>query len=149
MLTFLRHFRWLNHSDKIHFLGLALLVPIIKIFLHVFGFKKVAVFFKHTARTRAKNTADLGKVKRYDDLLNFFYRFYPVKAMCLPVSLAFWWLLKRDGIETDLHFGMRKDDDKNFRAHAWIEHLGVPLRADAGVREKYAVFNESILTRFD
>ncbi len=44
MLTFLRHFRWLNHSDKIYFLGLALLVPIIKIFLHVFGFKKVAVF---------------------------------------------------------------------------------------------------------
>ncbi len=149
MLNFLRQFRGLSYSDKFYFLGLSLLVPIIKICLHLFGFNRVANFFKHSAKNKKNSVSDLKKIKKYDDLLAFFYRFFPLNHMCLPVSLAFWWLLQREGIETDLRLGMKKDDKTKFLAHAWIEHRGVPFKADKDVREKYTALKESILTRFD
>ena len=149
MLNFLRQFRGLSYSDKFYFLGLTLLVPVIKICLHVFGFRRVADFLKSLVQTKSKPETDLKKVKKYDDLQMFFYRFFPLKSMCLPVSLSFWWLLQRQGIETDLHFGMKKDDKSKFLAHAWIEYQGIPFKADKDAREKYAVFNKSILTILD
>ncbi len=150
MLNFFRQFRGLDYSDKLYFLGLVLLVPIIKFCLHFFGFSRVASFFKHSTRAGLESEAACEKIKKYEDLLVFFYKFFPLKNMCLPVSLVFWWLLKREGVETDLHLGARKNNNETkFHAHAWIEYRGVPLKADKDVREKYAVFNESILTRFD
>lgn len=150
MLNFFRQFRGLDYSDKLYFLGLVLLVPIIKVCLRLFGFSRVASFFKRLAKTEPKNNeAHWKTIGKYDDLLVFFYRFFPLKGICLPVSIAFWWLLQREGVETDLHFGMQKDGETKLLAHAWLEYRGVPLKADKDVREKYTVFKELVLTRFD
>jgi hypothetical protein len=50
----------------------------------------------------------------------------PVKATCLHRSLLIWWLLRREGIETALRIGVRREDGE-LLAHAWVEHDGVPL----------------------
>ena len=38
---------------------------------------------------------------------------------CLPRSLTLWWLLSRRGIDTEIHFGVRKSED-DLAAHAWV-----------------------------
>ena len=45
---------------------------------------------------------------------------------CLTRSLALQALLRRQGIEADLRIGVRREDGL-LRAHAWVEHAGVPV----------------------
>ncbi len=47
-------------------------------------------------------------------------------ATCLPQSLTLWWLLRRQGIKSDLRFGARKEAGL-MEAHAWVELSGIPL----------------------
>lgn len=46
------------------------------------------------------------------------------KRPCLPQALALQWFLRRKGIVTNLHIGVKKDDAKGIAAHAWLEKNG-------------------------
>jgi hypothetical protein len=61
------------------------------------------------------------------------------KANCLEQSLVLWSLLKRSGLESEIRFGARKEDDE-LQAHARVECLGIALNEDRGVEERYAPF---------
>ncbi len=45
----------------------------------------------------------------------------PFRPTCLERSLVLWWLLQRDGIQSDLRIGVRKDEGE-LKAHAWVEY---------------------------
>ncbi len=45
---------------------------------------------------------------------------------CLERSLTLWWMLRRQGIPSEIHFGGRLEDDV-LEAHAWLEVDGVAL----------------------
>jgi hypothetical protein len=64
----------------------------------------------------------------------------PYRATCLPRSLTLWWLLRRRGIASDLHIGVRKNAGR-FEAHAWVELRGRVLSDDHGVRERFTAFD--------
>ena len=70
----------------------------------------------------------------------------PYRGNCLSRSLVLWWLLRRWGIESDLHIGVRRDTE-NLDAHAWVEYQGQPLNASEWVHEQYATFDGAILPR--
>src|SRR5688500_12244795 len=44
---------------------------------------------------------------------------------CLPRALALHTLLRRNGIQTDLRIGVRREAG-SLQAHAWVEHAGAP-----------------------
>lgn len=52
-----------------------------------------------------------------------------VRASCLPRGLVVWALLRRDGVDATLRFGVRRHLGR-FEAHAWVEtrqpQVGVP-----------------------
>ncbi len=50
----------------------------------------------------------------------------PFRASCLPQSLVLWWLLRRQYIECELCFGVRKHPTQ-LEAHAWVQCLGLHL----------------------
>lgn len=62
---------------------------------------------------------------------------YP--ANCLQQSLVLWWLLKRRGLESEIRFGARKEDEQ-LQAHAWVECFGLALNEDRGVDERFLPF---------
>jgi hypothetical protein len=68
----------------------------------------------------------------------------PYRASCLPRSLALWWLLRRQGIESDLRIGVRKEAGL-FEAHAWVELRGLVLNDSGDVGERFAAFDRAIL----
>jgi hypothetical protein len=56
---------------------------------------------------------------------------------CLPRSLMLCWLLRRRGIDSQLHIGVRKGNGK-MEAHAWVERNGVILNDQPDVNERFA-----------
>lgn len=62
---------------------------------------------------------------------------------CLERSLVLWWLLRREGIDAELHVGARKSELR-FEAHAWVELAGVVLNDAADVHSHYARFDAPI-----
>ena len=62
---------------------------------------------------------------------------------CLPQSLGCWWLLRRQGIESDLRIGTRKENGL-FEAHAWVEYQGLVLNDRSDVQQRFTPFAEAI-----
>jgi hypothetical protein len=63
----------------------------------------------------------------------------PIRATCLRRSLLVWWLLGRDGIETQLKVGVNRAS-KGLQAHAWVEFMGRPLGEPDDVAERFLPF---------
>ncbi|MEI9849746.1 MAG: lasso peptide biosynthesis B2 protein [Sphingomonas sp.] len=61
---------------------------------------------------------------------------------CLSRSLALWWTLARSGVPTSLCIGADRHAG-TFRAHAWVEHQGVPLNAGRRVHRRFAAFDRN------
>lgn len=47
-------------------------------------------------------------------------RYVPWHSQCLDQALAVQHMLTRRGLHTTLYLGMRKDNNKNWLAHAWV-----------------------------
>lgn len=55
---------------------------------------------------------------------------------CLSRSLTLWWLLARRGIETEILFGVRRNQE-DLAAHAWVEWGDQPLTDPVDPRLHY------------
>jgi Transglutaminase-like superfamily len=54
-------------------------------------------------------------------------RYVPFKAVCLPQAMAARVMLKRRGVNSVMHFGAAKGQDKPLDAHAWLDAAGVEV----------------------
>lgn len=61
---------------------------------------------------------------------------------CLPRSLTLWWLLRRHGVESELHIGLRRDGE-HLAAHAWVVCHGTAIGESE--HEQYMPFESAIL----
>lgn len=62
----------------------------------------------------------------------------PFRAVCLPQAMAAHAMLRRRGIESAVHFGARRGDEKPIDAHAWVDAAGVEVTGypvEAGMKE--------------
>jgi hypothetical protein len=140
LLYKLRQFYEMPNADRGLLLRIALIVPCIEIGLRLAGFKRVLTWLHLFSREMQPAEHSVDEVERHGRLLFTAYRQMPFAGRCLARSLTIWLLLRRKGICTDLRFGTRKQGGK-LLAHAWIEHNGVPLKIDSGIREKYSTFS--------
>lgn len=63
-----------------------------------------------------------------------------VRTNCLEQSLTLWWLLRREGIASELRIGGRKDGGK-FEAHAWVEIGEEVLEISGGEHRHFVPFD--------
>lgn len=63
-----------------------------------------------------------------------------VSPSCLESSLALWYLLRRQGIDSQIRIGVRKEKE-DFEAHAWVEWNGTPLNQETEPHHHYAAFD--------
>jgi hypothetical protein len=64
----------------------------------------------------------------------------PVRGNCLSQSLTLWWLLRRQGVGSELRIGVCVRAGQ-FAAHAWVEQAGVVLNDSADVGQRFAPFD--------
>lgn len=63
------------------------------------------------------------------------HHLYPMT--CLRRSLALQWLLSRQGLDTSLQFGVRRENGR-LQAHAWLEYQGQVIGDTRLSEEQYA-----------
>ncbi len=68
----------------------------------------------------------------------------PFRANCLKQSLVTWWFLRRNGMESTLRIGVRKEAAL-LEAHAWVECFGQPLNEGSDIHERFSPFDPTLL----
>jgi hypothetical protein len=63
----------------------------------------------------------------------------PLPVGCLPRALVLGTILSRRGIESVVRIGVRREDG-TLRAHAWVEHAGVPVAEPPEIIARFAPF---------
>lgn len=51
----------------------------------------------------------------------------PFKAVCLPQAMAAHAMLRRRGVDSVMHLGARRSEEKPIDAHAWLDAAGVEV----------------------
>lgn len=131
-------FRQLSRSEQIWLLKAVVLLPVIYIATRLIGLKRCRALLGRIGG-RKKNLSQL----EIESLVNSLPRLVAIAANnglihvnCLPQSLALWWMLRLRGVESELHFGMRKENEQ-VKGHAWIERNGKVLNDDADVGDRF------------
>jgi hypothetical protein len=135
-------------EDRSLILRAALILPLTEIGLRLFGFrrwKKLIEKFSLSARLSQSLPADVQREKalRAVRAVRSVELHGPTNPNCLERSMTLWWMLRRAGIDGELHIGARKGGGR-FEAHAWVEMGGQVLNESAEVHQHYARFDAPI-----
>lgn len=141
----LRRFSALERTARGLFLRAGALLPLISLSLRLRGFRKTQAFLQKFLSLPSDPTNTVMPITA--DLTVRMVRAAARRSVghptCLEESLALWWLLRRQGIASELRIGVRKQGDK-FEAHAWVESDGVALNEIEALHEHYAAFDAAL-----
>jgi len=143
-----RRFRRRPPEDRSFILRAALLLPLTEMGLRFFGFRRwkemIEKFFL-PAQPAQTLTEDLERetALRATRAVRSVELHGPTAPNCLERSMTLWWILRRAGVNGELHIGARKKDER-FEAHAWVELRGQVLNDSAEVHDHYARFDAPI-----
>lgn len=147
----LRRFSLLDSEARGIFLRAAILLPVIAVNLRLRGFRatqeSLLRFLAHPRLVRQEDSTDsrlaCERTRLTARMVNAAGRHAWPGSTCLEKSLALWWLLRRQGIQSELRIGARKSDGK-FEAHAWVERDRIALNEPQEAHRHYAPFDESL-----
>lgn len=148
MLFRWQKFRSLPISARKLFLQALCLLPMTGLAIRLFSFERIQLALQRSVRVGKNRGLDSAAasllVQETARMVRAAADHGPFYGNCLRQSLALWWLLRRQGVESELHIGVRKAGAR-FEAHAWIEWLGRAVNERDDVRQRFAAFEEPIL----
>jgi len=145
----LRKLMRLNPDDRRTLAQAMILLPLMALSLRLTGLRRSQRIFSrfiphNSARKTGWSEATLTQALHISRLVGLAVRHGIYPANCLQRSLALWWLLRRQGIRSEMYIGTRKEAGR-LDAHAWIEMEGVVLNDSSDVRHRYETFDREIL----
>lgn len=101
--------------------------------LRLVGFRRWSGFLERdsTVAKTSGNSSQLEAARNITRLLSAAASHLFMHTNCLEQATALCHVLRCRGIPAELRFGARKDSPR-LEAHAWVEHLGIPLNEDRG-----------------
>ena len=143
----LRRFRNLPAPGRALFLRAAVLLPWVSVRLRLHGFQATNQSLQNAFR--GFGGSELGHSAEQAALTARVVRAAARHGLgnpsCLEESLVLVYLLRRQGIDSQLRIGVKKDIPK-FEAHAWVECGGVALNEAAALHDHYAPFEAEFTT---
>jgi len=139
-----RKFWRLSRPERRLFIQALLLLPLSALALRLISFKRLQSFLIHLAPVRKPWKGMARDALSTPALVRAAARHCPYYTTCLPQSLTLWWLLRRQGIESDLRFGARKEAGQ-MEAHAWVELDGIPLNDTLDVDQRFKPFERAVM----
>jgi hypothetical protein len=138
-----RHQRWLLVQTLF-------LLPLTAAALRLLSFRRVAATLANLSSAVADKARDdeaetLSQVLTTARLVSLAARHGFFNITCLPRAMILWWLLRRQGIASDLRFGVRKEVGEVL-AHAWVEYRGDPLDDEQDLRQHYLAFKQAVIS---
>lgn len=143
-----RRFRSRPPEDRRLILRAAVILPVTRIGLRVFGFQRWKEFLEKLSPPE-QCAAALPSGFQFDTAMRAARAVRsaqlhgPANPNCLERSMTLWWILLREGVDSELHIGARKQDAQ-LEAHAWVELGGRILNDTDDVREDYTQFDAPI-----
>ena len=121
-------------------------LPLIAAGLHCMNFQQLSSILvrfspvpdevcRDTAMQQAATTTHLVQVAAFRT---------PFKISCLVRSTALWFLLRRQGIGSEIRIGVSQQEG-TFKAHAWVESNGIVLNDRNDIHNQFAAFEQIIL----
>ena len=149
-----RRFRLRPVEERALIVRAMVLLPLTGIGLRVFGFRRWKELIEQfSPRTRvlsaAKPAAQFEIADRAVRAVRSVALHGPSNPNCLERSMTLWWLLRRVGIDGELHIGARREQGSKFKAHAWVELRGEVLNDSAEIHDHYARFDAPIAAAED
>ena len=130
-----RHLRDLSLFEWRILTASLVMLPATAIGLRLFGLARVQGFLASARKPIAGDQR--ARAEQIAHMVAAAAHYSPYKATCLPQSIVLQWQLRRQGIASDLRFGVRGEGSA-IDAHSWVEHQGVPLIDSPAVRERFA-----------
>lgn len=120
----------------------ALALTVARVALWLLPFRRIA---SRLGQTGAQSSTQLHEAaeKRAAHIgfaVDWMGRHLPWENKCLHKSLATTWMLQRRGIPSTLYFGVRKQEGRDFSAHAWVR-CGHRLVSGAEGHETFKVIS--------
>jgi hypothetical protein len=143
MLEKLRRFRALDGPAQKLFLQSLALLPLVSLSLRWSGFRATQTALQKIIRNPlAEQNPDhvSRRIALTAHMVNAAGRHGVFPPSCLAKSLTLWGLLGRQGIDSRLRIGIRKEKD-SFEAHAWVEREGTALNEPDEHHRHYAAFD--------
>lgn len=145
----LRQFGDLPAAEQLLLLAAVVILPCTVIGLRVFGFQRWYSGLGWLAQgfwPRRTSANRVYRVHRTFLLLRLATRYTPNSGNCLSQSLTLWWLLRCQGIDSDLRIGVCEDEHE-LKAHAWIEYKGQPVNDTPNVYERFVAFDKVLVPK--
>lgn len=144
-----RKFHQLSQLEQWLLLQALLLLPLAALALQLFGFRRLYTALTNLAPKHSTPTQDQVKTLTQADATARIVRVATwhgiYHANCLQQSVVLWWLLRCQGIASDLRIGVRKQARK-FEAHAWVEYLSFALNDSSDIHQRFFAFEGAIAT---
>lgn len=144
-----RKFHQLSWLERWLLVQALLLLPLMALALRLLGFRRLQIALVNLTSINCmlvsnKTQAALAQAYSTVRIVRAAVRYGPYHANCLQHSLTLWWLLRCQGIESDLRIGVRKEASR-FEAHAWVDYLGFTLNDSSDIHQRFAAFDHAIL----
>jgi Transglutaminase-like superfamily len=142
-------FKNLSKQEQRLFIRAVFILPIIAIAIRLLGLNRwqtalatLSSFDRTPVKSETIDTLGQANITARMIRTASWHGFY--RANCLQESLALWWLLRRQGIESNLRFGARKAAGR-IEAHAWVEFTGLPLNESLDVDRRFNPFERAVM----
>lgn len=117
------------------------LLPLVWLALWTWGLPRLQAWLLRQPLPARAAPMPLDEVAGLGHAVNIAARWTPFPATCLTRSLLLVWLLRRQGVDSELRIGVQLREAV-FRAHAWVERGGVPVNDRADVAADFAPFDD-------
>jgi hypothetical protein len=132
----------LSPTEQFLLLQAFALLPLVSLSLRWQGMKRTQqrlASLSENAKT-LPNFNQACQIRQTARMVSVASRYSPAWTNCLRHSLVLWYLLRRQGIASELRIGVRREAGE-FQAHAWVELGGLTLNDGQDVRRRYAAFD--------
>ena len=143
-------FRQLPARDRALLLAALLMLPIVRVSLRLFGFRRLCRIliwttppFRDQVGSNHSAAADLERARASALCVSRAATHGLYRANCLDQSVALWWLLRLQGVVTEIRIGVRRSDQ--FEAHAWVEFNSVVVNDREDVSNVFESFARSVI----
>lgn len=128
-------------------LAAMLWLPIVALLLQVMRYKRTRKILEYFISDKIINEEpSISEVKNAQTIIrmvNIAARYGPYRANCLRRSIMLWWILGREGIASEIRFGIKKEYDNDLDAHAWVEVNKINVCDPFCIQEEYLAFHDS------
>lgn len=133
------HERWL-------LLQIFLLLPLVAAGLHLMNFKRLYSMLLRFPSAICNFSEDAAFKQAYSisRLVLAAACRMPFTVTCLVRSTLLWWLLRWQGIASEIRIGVNQGEGE-FHAHAWVEINGVVINDQADIHQQYGAFDQFTL----